>query len=98
MGRTFVSVRQGIHQVSDRWARCARLLRADNRKPGERLALLAKFHQNEAFCACADELEGAVFSVFVEVLKKQAELEERLDVLEGKEPEKVKEGQTTLCQ
>lgn len=71
MGRSFVSVRQGVRSTADRWARSARALRKEDRKYGEELAELARMHSSEAFVACDDPLEAAVFSVIVELLKRQ---------------------------
>jgi hypothetical protein len=76
MGRTFPSIRQGVNSTADRWARSARALRKEDRRFGERLAELAKTHSSEAFVACDDPLEAVVFSVLVEILKRQEQLEE----------------------
>jgi hypothetical protein len=46
-------------------------LREENRKYGEKLAKLVKKHSSEAFIACADPLEAAIFSVLVEIIKSQ---------------------------
>jgi hypothetical protein len=71
MGRSFISVRQGVNQIADRWARLSRSLREEDQKYGEKLAKLAKMHSSEAFIACADPLEVAVFSILIEILKHQ---------------------------
>jgi hypothetical protein len=71
MGRTFESVRQGVKSIADRWARSSRFLREEDRRYGEKLAKLAKMHSSEAFIACDDPLEAAVFSVLVEIIKHQ---------------------------
>jgi asparagine synthetase B (glutamine-hydrolysing) len=71
MGRSFESVRQGVNQIADRWARSSRFLREDDQKYGEKLAKLAKIHSSEAFIGCDDALEAAVFSVLIEIIKHQ---------------------------
>jgi len=71
MGRTFGSVRQGVNQIADRWARLSRFLREEDQKYGKKLAKLAKMHSSEAFIACADPLEAVVFSVLIEIIKNQ---------------------------
>ena len=78
MGRSFESVRQGVKQVADRWARSARALKKEDQHYGTRLAELAKKHSSEAFMACDDPLEAAVFSALVEMLKRQDQIESRL--------------------
>jgi hypothetical protein len=75
MGRSFESVRQGVNRIADRWARSARALKKEDRRYGERLAELAKMHASEAFVACDDPLEAAVFSVLVEMLRRQDQIE-----------------------
>jgi len=76
MGRSFASIRQGVKSTADRWARSARALRRDDQPYGERLVALATMHASEAFYGCDDPLEAAVFSVLVEMLKKQEQQEE----------------------
>jgi hypothetical protein len=71
VGRSFVSVRQGVNEIADRWARSSRSLRGEDQKYGEKLAKLAKMHSSEAFIACDDPLEAAVFSVLIEMIKHQ---------------------------
>ncbi len=71
MGRSFESVRMGVNRIADRWARSARALKKEDRIYGERVAELAKMHASEAFVACDDPLEAAVFSVLVEMLRRQ---------------------------
>jgi len=77
MGRSFESVRQGVKQVADRWARSARALKKEDQHYGTRLVELAKKHSSEAFMACDDPLEAAVFSALVEMLKRQDQIESR---------------------
>ena len=77
MGRSFESVRQGVKSIADRWARSSRALKKDDQKYGEELAEMAKRHSSEAFIACDDPLEAAVFSVLVEMMKHQDGIESR---------------------
>jgi hypothetical protein len=65
-----------VKSTADRWARSARALRKDDQPYGERLVALATMHASEAFYGCDDPLEAAVFSVLVEMLKKQEQQEE----------------------
>ena len=74
MGRSFESVRMGVNRIADRWARSTRALKREDQKYGERLVELAKMHASEAFVACDDPLEAAVFSVLVEIIKRQDQL------------------------
>jgi len=52
-------------------------LKKEDRPYGERLVELAKKHSSEAFIACDDPLEAAVFSALVEMLKHQDQIESR---------------------
>ena len=78
MGRSFESVRQGVKSIADRWARSSRALKKEDRQYGEKLVELAKKHSSEAFMACDDPLEAAVFSVLVETIKRQDQVEAHL--------------------
>ena len=78
MGRSFESVCQGVKRIADRWARSSRALKKENQQNGEKLVELAKRHSSEAFIACDDPLEAAVFSVLVETIKHQDKIESRL--------------------
>jgi hypothetical protein len=71
MGRTFVSTRQGVNMIADRWARSARALKREDQKYGRQLVEYAKEHSSEAFVACNDPLEAAVFSALIEILKQR---------------------------
>jgi len=71
IGRSFESVRQGLKSIADRWARSSKALKKEDRQYGEELVKLAKMHSSEAFIACNDPLEAAVFSVLVEMIKRQ---------------------------
>jgi hypothetical protein len=75
MGRSFESVRLGVKRIADRWARSSRALKKEDQQYGEKLVELAKKHSSEAFMACDDPLEAAVFSVLVEMIKRQDEIE-----------------------
>jgi len=74
-GRSFVSVRQGVKSIADHWTRSARALKKEDQHYGEKLVELAKKHSSEAFVACDDPLEAAIFSVLVEMLKHQDQIE-----------------------
>jgi hypothetical protein len=78
MGRSFESVRQGVKSVCDRWARSSRALMKKDQQYGEKLVILAKMHSSEAFIACDDPLEAAVFSVLIETIKRQDQIKSRL--------------------
>ena len=78
MGRTIQSIRQGINEIADRWARSARWLKKDDQKFGQLLVQYTKANSSEAFDACQDPLEGAVFSALVEIIKRQERLEDEL--------------------
>jgi hypothetical protein len=78
MGRSFESVRQGVKSIADRWARSSRALKKEDQQYGEKLVELAKKHSSEAFMACDDPLEAAVFSVLVETIKRQDQVEARM--------------------
>jgi len=75
MGRSFESVRQGVKQIADRWARSSRALKKEDQQYGEKLVELAKKHSSEAFIGCDDPLEASVFSELVEMLKHQDHIE-----------------------
>jgi len=71
MGRSFESVRQRVKIIADRWAQSSRALKKEDQQYGEKLVKLAKMHSSEAFIACNDPLEAVVFSVLVEMIKRQ---------------------------
>jgi hypothetical protein len=71
MGRSFESVRQGVNRIADRWARSSRSLKKEEQKYGEKLAKLVKIYSSEAFFGCDNPLEAALFSVLIEMIKKQ---------------------------
>ena len=74
MGRSFESVRQGVKNITDRWTRSSRALKKEDQQYGNHLVELAKMHSSEAFVGCDDPLEAAVFSVLVEMIKRQDEI------------------------
>jgi hypothetical protein len=78
MGRSFLSVRQGVNHLADRWTRASRALKKEDQPHGMKLVELAKKHSSEAFVACDDPLEAAVFSVLVEMLRRQDQIESQL--------------------
>jgi hypothetical protein len=76
MGRSFTSIRQGVKSTADHWARSSRALKKEDQPYGEKLVDLAKKHSSEAFYGCDDPLEAAVFSVLIEMIKKQEQPEQ----------------------
>jgi hypothetical protein len=78
MGRSFESVRQGVKSITDHWARSSRVLKKEDQQYGKKLIELAKKHSSEAFIACDDPLEAAVFSALVETIKRQDQIESLL--------------------
>jgi hypothetical protein len=72
MGRSFLSVRQGVNHIADRWERSAKKW-----KRGKEMAGLAKKYASESFMGCNDPLEGALFSAMVECRKKGPDGENR---------------------
>ena len=71
MGRSYESLRQGVNQIADRWARSSRALKKEDQKYGEKLAKLAKMYSSGSFFGCDDPLEAVLFSVLVEMIKRQ---------------------------
>jgi hypothetical protein len=74
MGRSFVSIRQRVKDLAERWARVARTLRPEDRPDAARLAASAKKHSSEAFFGCDDPLEAAIFSALVDASMLRGEL------------------------
>ena len=56
MGRTFLSVRQGVNKIADRWQRASKKFKCE-----KRVVELAKSYSSEFFKGCNDPLD-AVFS------------------------------------
>ena len=71
MGRSFESVRMGVQEVSDRWARAGRAMKKEDQAYALELAQMAKKHSSEAFYALDDPLEAAIFSVLIELLRER---------------------------
>jgi len=86
MGRSFESVRQGVKSIADRWAGSSRALKKEDQQYGEELVKLAKMHSSEAFIACDDPLEAAVFSVLIEMIKHQENQVCSLEILDNENP------------
>lgn len=72
MGRTFVSVRQGMKGTMDRWERAGRALQDDGIHV-QTLVGMAKKHSSESFYGFSDPDEAAVFSVFVDMIRALGE-------------------------
>jgi hypothetical protein len=70
MGRSFESVRMGVREVTERWARVRRALKREDQVYADRLIEMAKRHSSEGFYAFDDPLEAAMFSALVEMLKE----------------------------
>lgn len=66
-------MRQGVNEIASRWARSARASTKEKSPAGEKLAALAKHHSSEAFYACEDPLEAALFSAFVGIARHREE-------------------------
>jgi len=86
MGRSFESVRQGVNQIADRWVRSSRSLRKEDRKYGEKMAKLAKMYSSEAFFGCDDALEAVLFSVLIEIIKRQENQKGSWDISDNEHP------------
>ncbi|OPY39247.1 MAG: hypothetical protein A4E35_00014 [Methanoregula sp. PtaU1.Bin051] len=73
MGRTFLSVRQGMKATLARWEQAARAFRGKDREYAEKVVKMAKAHSSESFYGFTDPDEAAVFSVLVELARAQEE-------------------------
>lgn len=60
----------GAKDISARWLKASRALKKEDQVYGQMLAEMAKKHSSEAFYALDDPLEAAMFSVLVEMIKK----------------------------
>jgi len=76
MGRSFLSTRQGVNGIADRWVRLAKKLRENDCKSGMKLAEIARQHSSEGFVGCDDPLEAVIFSALVEVLRNQVRIDQ----------------------
>jgi hypothetical protein len=70
MGRSFESVRMGVRETTERWARVKKALKREDQVYADRLIEMAKRHSSEGFYAFDDPLEAAMFSALVEMLKE----------------------------
>jgi hypothetical protein len=82
MGRSFVSIRQGVKSLTERWVRVPQALRPEDRPHAERVVASARKHSSEAFFGCDDPLEAAIFSALVGIAHQQGE-----QPPEGREPD-----------
>lgn len=64
MGRTFLSVRQGVNEIASRWERTSKKYKCD-----KRVVEIAKKYSSEGFMGCNDPLESVLFSSVVELQK-----------------------------
>ncbi len=71
-------MRMGAKDVSERWLKASRALKKDDQIYGQTIAKMARIHSSEAFYALDDPLEAAVFSVLVEIMKRQAKAEDKI--------------------
>ena len=71
MGRSFESVKMGAKDVWALWAKMARAMKKEDQVYALKLAEMAKKHSSEAFYALDDPLEAAMFSVLIELMRKQ---------------------------
>jgi hypothetical protein len=65
MGRSFLSVRQGVNEIANRWERAAKRY-----KCGKSVVEIAKRYSSEGFMGCNDPLESVLFSIGVEMQKE----------------------------
>lgn len=71
MGRSFLSTRQGVNIIADRWVRIARRLGGGCRDDAGWLVVVAKQHSSEGFVGCNDPLEAVIFSALVELVQER---------------------------
>jgi len=76
MGRSFLSTRQGVNIIADRWTRLVKKLTSDRGGAGGRVVLFAKQHSSEGFAGCDDPLEAVIFSALVEIARDMDRKEE----------------------
>jgi hypothetical protein len=65
MGRSFLSVRQGVNHIAARWERASKKYRCKS------VARIAKTCSSEGFVGCNDPLESVLFSIGVEMQKER---------------------------
>jgi hypothetical protein len=66
LGRSFVSVQQGVNSIADRWERAA-----EKYTCGKRMARVARRCPGEGFMGCNDPMESVQFSFGVEMQKER---------------------------
>ena len=93
MGRSFKSVRQGVKDPLDRWARAARVIRREDQPYGKSVAALARLHSSEAFYGCDEPLEAAVFSVLLGILRQLEEREKKKTAVSPDDTDKRRESE-----
>ncbi len=60
-----------VKEVSTRWLKASKALKKEDQIYGQMIAEMAKKHSREAFYTLDEPLESAVFSVRVEVMRKE---------------------------
>lgn len=78
MGRSFLSVRQGVRIMAGHWMQAARHLGRHDRNGAETLAGMAAAHSSAAFYGCDNPLEAAGFSALV-AIRQEMEGGDRVD-------------------
>jgi len=86
MGRSFESIRLGVNRIADRWARSSGALKKEDQKYGEKLAKLAKMYSRGSFFGCEDPLEAVLFSVLIEIIKRQENQEGSWEIPHNEHP------------
>jgi len=65
VGRDFLSVRQGVNRIADRWERAVKKY-----KCGKRVVQIARMYSGEGFVGCNDPMEPVLFPIGVEMQKE----------------------------
>jgi hypothetical protein len=71
MGRSFMSVRMGINDLTGRWTRAAHDLPVPDQTSAHDMVCRAKTHASKAFPAFDDPVEAALFSALVELFRER---------------------------
>lgn len=71
MGRSFISVRMGVKEITERWLREARFVKREDEPYLRDLVSMAKRYSSEAFSVFDDPLEAVFYSVLIELLKER---------------------------
>jgi hypothetical protein len=71
MGRSLESIRMAAKGITERWERAAWSLTGNDRDCALRVVAMAKQHSSEGFYSFDDPLESVLFSVLIEIRKKQ---------------------------